>query len=150
MQTIWYIPSLCLSFGISNFKHLAFVKCITLSIQIQNVFIAAFQMEQVSMVCEILWERLKSMISCSMILGEYQKQLSTKKCLPFSSSSIGGPVFHSIDDCEHSLLYLPGTAIASQEKELKGSVTLQEEQQYELNSTPQSWCLQLHMQQKMA
>ena len=73
MQTIWYIPSLCLSFGISNFKHLAFVKCITLSIQIQNVFIAAFQMEQVSMVCEILWERLKSMISCSMILGEYQK-----------------------------------------------------------------------------
>jgi hypothetical protein len=27
----------------------------------------------------------------------------------FSSSSIGGPVFHSIDDCEHPLLYLPGT-----------------------------------------
>jgi hypothetical protein len=33
----------------------------------------------------------------------------------FSSSSIGGPVFHLIDDCEHSLLYLPGTGIASYE-----------------------------------
>ena len=27
----------------------------------------------------------------------------------FSTSSIGGPVFHPIDDCEHPLLYLPGT-----------------------------------------
>jgi hypothetical protein len=26
----------------------------------------------------------------------------------FSSSSIGGPVFHPIDDCKHPLLYLPG------------------------------------------
>jgi hypothetical protein len=33
----------------------------------------------------------------------------------FSSSSIGGPVFHQIADCEHPLLYLPGTGIASQE-----------------------------------
>ena len=33
----------------------------------------------------------------------------------FSSSSIGGPMFHPIDDCEHPLLYLPGTGIASQE-----------------------------------
>jgi hypothetical protein len=31
----------------------------------------------------------------------------------FSSSSIGGPVFHLIDDCEHPLLYFPGTGIAS-------------------------------------
>ena len=38
----------------------------------------------------------------------------------FSRSSIGGPVFHPIDDCEHSLLYLPGTGIASQE--LSGSL----------------------------
>ena len=30
----------------------------------------------------------------------------------FSSSSIGGPVFHPIGDCEHLLLYLPGYAIA--------------------------------------
>jgi hypothetical protein len=29
-----------------------------------------------------------------------------------SSSFIGGPVFHPIDDCEHLLLYLPGTGIA--------------------------------------
>jgi hypothetical protein len=27
----------------------------------------------------------------------------------FSSSSIGDPVFHQIDECEHPLLYLPGT-----------------------------------------
>jgi hypothetical protein len=32
-----------------------------------------------------------------------------------SSFSIGGPVFHLIDDCEHPLLYLPGTGIASYE-----------------------------------
>jgi hypothetical protein len=31
----------------------------------------------------------------------------------FSSPSIGGPVFHPTDDCEHLLLYLPGTGIAS-------------------------------------
>jgi hypothetical protein len=33
----------------------------------------------------------------------------------FSSSSIGGPMFHPIDDCVHPLLHLPGTGIASQE-----------------------------------
>ena len=33
----------------------------------------------------------------------------------FSSFSIGGPVFHLIDDSEHPLLYLPGTGIASEE-----------------------------------
>jgi hypothetical protein len=33
----------------------------------------------------------------------------------FSSSFIVGPVFHPIDDCEHPLLYLPDTGIASQE-----------------------------------
>ena len=39
----------------------------------------------------------------------------------FSSFSIGGPVFHLIDDCEHPLLYLPGTGIASQETAISGS-----------------------------
>ena len=39
----------------------------------------------------------------------------------FSNSSIGGPVFHLIDDCEHPLLYLPGTGIASQETAISGS-----------------------------
>jgi hypothetical protein len=38
----------------------------------------------------------------------------------FSSSFIGGPVFHPIDDCEHPLLYLPGTGKASQEKAISG------------------------------
>jgi hypothetical protein len=46
---------------------------------------------------------------------------------PFSSlgtffgSSIGGPVFHPIADCEHPLLCLPGTGIASQEIAISGS-----------------------------
>jgi hypothetical protein len=39
----------------------------------------------------------------------------------FSSSFIGSPVFHPIDDCKHSLLYLPGTGIASQETAMSGS-----------------------------
>ena len=39
----------------------------------------------------------------------------------FSSSLIGSPVFHPIDDCEHQLLYLPGTGIASQEIAISGS-----------------------------
>jgi hypothetical protein len=39
----------------------------------------------------------------------------------FSSSSIGGYVFHPIKDCEHPLLFLPGTGIASQETAISGS-----------------------------
>jgi hypothetical protein len=39
----------------------------------------------------------------------------------FSSSFIGGPVFHPIDDCEHPLLYLLGTGLASQETAISGS-----------------------------
>jgi hypothetical protein len=39
----------------------------------------------------------------------------------FSSSPIGGPVFHSITDCEHPLLCLPVTGIASQETAISGS-----------------------------
>jgi hypothetical protein len=40
----------------------------------------------------------------------------------FSSFSIGGPVFHPIDNCEHPLLYLPGTGIASYETAIPGSL----------------------------
>jgi hypothetical protein len=40
----------------------------------------------------------------------------------FCSSSIGGPVFHPIDDCEHPLLCLPGTGLASQETAVTGSL----------------------------
>ena len=39
----------------------------------------------------------------------------------FSSSSIGGPMFHPIADCEHPLLCLPGPSIASQETAISGS-----------------------------
>jgi hypothetical protein len=39
----------------------------------------------------------------------------------FSSSSIGGTVFHTIADCEHPLLCLLGLRIASQETAISGS-----------------------------
>jgi hypothetical protein len=39
----------------------------------------------------------------------------------FSSSFIRVPVFHPIDDCEHPLLYLPGTGIVSIERAISGS-----------------------------
>jgi hypothetical protein len=39
----------------------------------------------------------------------------------FSSSFIGDPLFHPIDDCEHPLLYLPGIGITSQETAISGS-----------------------------
>jgi hypothetical protein len=39
----------------------------------------------------------------------------------FSSSSIGGTVFHPIDDCEHPLLCLLGPGIVSQETAISGS-----------------------------
>jgi hypothetical protein len=39
----------------------------------------------------------------------------------FSSSFIRGPVFQPINDCEHPLLYLPDTGIASQEKTISGT-----------------------------
>jgi hypothetical protein len=42
----------------------------------------------------------------------------------FSSSSTGGPVIHPIADCEHPLLCLPGTGIASQERAISGSCQL--------------------------
>jgi hypothetical protein len=37
----------------------------------------------------------------------------------FTSSFMGGPVFHPIDDCEHPLLYLPGIGIESQESYMR-------------------------------
>jgi hypothetical protein len=40
----------------------------------------------------------------------------------FSSVPIGGPVFHPIDDCEHPLLYLKGTGIASYKTAIPGSL----------------------------
>jgi hypothetical protein len=39
----------------------------------------------------------------------------------FSSSSIGGPVFHPKTDCDHLLLCLPHTGLASQETAISGS-----------------------------
>jgi hypothetical protein len=56
----------------------------------------------------------------------------------FSSSSIGEPVFHPIDDCEHPLLYLRGTSIASQEIAI--SVSFQQNLAGICNSV-WVWCL---------
>jgi hypothetical protein len=42
----------------------------------------------------------------------------------FSIFANEGPVFHLIDDCEHPLLYLPGTGIASYETAI--TVSLQQ------------------------
>jgi hypothetical protein len=57
-------------------------------------------------------------------------------------------VFHPIADCEHPLLCLPGTSIASQETAISGSFQQNLagicngvcilEQQYELTSTPRT------------
>jgi hypothetical protein len=44
-----------------------------------------------------------------------------KNKVTFSSSSIGGPVFHPIADYEHPLLCLPGPGIGSQETDISGS-----------------------------
>ena len=38
----------------------------------------------------------------------------------FSSSSIGGPAFYPIDDCDHPFLYLLGTGKASQKTAISG------------------------------
>jgi hypothetical protein len=64
-----------------------------------------------------LWGILVSSYCCSSyrVAGPFSS-LGT-----FSSSFIGGPVFHPIDDCEHPLLYLPGIGITSQERTMSGS-----------------------------
>jgi hypothetical protein len=63
-----------------------------------------------------LWWVLVSSYCCSFYkFADPFSSLGT-----FSSSFIRGPVFHTIDDCEHPLLYLPGTGIASQERAISG------------------------------
>jgi hypothetical protein len=63
-----------------------------------------------------LWGVLISSYCCSSYrVAEPFSSLGT-----FSSSFIRGPVFHPIDDCEHPLLYLTGTGIASQERAISG------------------------------
>ena len=39
----------------------------------------------------------------------------------YSGSFTGDLVFHTMDDCEHPLLYLPGTGRAPQETAISGS-----------------------------
>jgi hypothetical protein len=64
-----------------------------------------------------LWMVLVSSYCCSSYrVADPFSSLGT-----FSTSFIRVPVFHPIDDCEHPLLYLPGTGIASQERAISGS-----------------------------
>jgi hypothetical protein len=63
-----------------------------------------------------LWSLVSSYCCSTYKVADPFSSLGT-----FSSSSIGDPVFHPIDDCEHPLLYLPGTGIASHETAISGS-----------------------------
>jgi hypothetical protein len=62
-----------------------------------------------------LWGLLVKLYCSSYSVEDPFSSLGT-----FSSSFIGAPVFQPIDDCEHPLLYLPGTGIASQEIAISG------------------------------
>jgi hypothetical protein len=64
-----------------------------------------------------LWRVLVSSDCCSF----YRVADPFSSWGTFSSSFIRVPVFHQINDCEHPLLYLPGTGIASQETAMSGS-----------------------------
>jgi hypothetical protein len=59
---------------------------------------------------QALWVLVSSYYCSTYRVAEPFSSLGT-----FSSSSVGVPVFHPIDDCEHPLLYLPGTGLASQD-----------------------------------
>jgi hypothetical protein len=63
----------------------------------------------------------KGALVSSHCCSSYRVEYPFSSLGTFSSSFIGAPVFHPIDDCEHPLLYLPGTGIASQETHISGS-----------------------------
>ena len=60
-------------------------------------------------------------ISSLQYRGSYRVAEPFSSMGTFSSSYIGGPVFHLIAECEHLLLCLPGTGIAAQETAISGS-----------------------------
>ena len=66
--------------------------------------------------------RVLGMLISSYCCSTYRVADPFNSLSAFSSFSIGGPVFHLIDDCEHPLLYLPGTGKASQERAVSGSL----------------------------
>jgi hypothetical protein len=65
--------------------------------------------------------RAQGVLASSYCCSSYRVAEPFSSLGTFSSSSIGDPVFHPIDGCEHPLLYLPGTGIASQETAISGS-----------------------------
>jgi hypothetical protein len=60
-------------------------------------------------------DRSSGVLVSSYCCSTYRVADSFSSLGTFSSSFIVGPVFHPIDDCEHPLLYLQGTGIASQD-----------------------------------
>ena len=70
-----------------------------------------------------------------------------------SCETTPGPSKHRSGCSQSAIRWITGPSMEELEKipkELKGFATLQVEQQYELPSTPQSSCVQLHMYQEMA
>jgi hypothetical protein len=65
--------------------------------------------------------RALGVLVSSYCCSSYRAADSFSSLGTFSSSFIGGPVFHPIDDCEHPLLNLPGTVITSQETAISRS-----------------------------
>ena len=57
----------------------------------------------------------------------------------FFSSSIGSPVFHPIDDCEHPLLSLLGPSISSQETVMSGSFQQNLASEADYGMDPRIW-----------
>jgi hypothetical protein len=81
-----------------------------------------------------LWVVLVSSYCCSSYrVADPFSSLGT-----FSSSFIWGPVFHPMDDCEHPLLYLSGTGIASQEEAISGSC---QQNLSDINNSVWTWWL---------
>jgi hypothetical protein len=65
--------------------------------------------------------RAQGLLVSSYFCSSYEVTDPFSSLGTLSSSSIGGPVFHPIADCEHPLLYLSGTSIASQGTTISGS-----------------------------
>jgi hypothetical protein len=65
--------------------------------------------------------RALGVLVSSYCCSTYRVVDSFSSLVTFSSSSIGGPMFHPMDDCEHPPLYLPGTGIALHETAISES-----------------------------
>jgi hypothetical protein len=85
-------------------RHIKFAKTMSLSFQLGHLLIH-MQLET----------RAPGVLVSSYCCCTYRVADPFSSLVIFSSSSIEGPVIHSIVDCEHPLLCLLGPSIASQE-----------------------------------